>query len=406
MEGEIKQVDKRANSNGQAINPRIIIDASYIHGMQKDGTPLRTIYEQGGRIVISDTLVYERLTSCPNQWPATKSRLVACRDAIEVWEHVSEMCKVELKKNRPYGDPLHRDRTEGLRSELANDLQYEPDNLGEIIEKARQEREGSNVPELFRNFAKLNKEFKEEITAKIKDKTPHDKEVVQTCYHAINDPKSIRSMIDIIRSVMKNDMDILLNPKDVNEKWIIWHYGKSLLTIFCDCGRRGENAFRKISEKYKKRLYNIKHDLDYLTLLAFADAIASRETKGEQYYYRRWMFGDASKPSISSYEKNQIMHKLRQISKITVYVTEQLDGYTYALDPWSRGTLKIQDSETLPVSVFISYDTKGHLEFSHGPTWEYITEILTGYSAVELRAFGGVVFVDPKTLDILFEPSI
>ena len=65
MEGEIKQIDKQADSNGQVKNPRIIIDASYIHGMQKDGAPLRTIWEQGGRIVITDTLVYERLTSVP-----------------------------------------------------------------------------------------------------------------------------------------------------------------------------------------------------------------------------------------------------------------------------------------------------------------------------------------------------
>ena len=404
MEGETNQLDKRADSNGQATNPRIIIDASYIHGMQKDGAPLRTMYEQGGRIVITDTLVYERLTSCPNQWPATKSRLVACRDAIEVWEHVSKMCKVELEENRPYGDPLNRDRTEGLRFELANDLQYEPDDLEEIIEKARQEREGSNIPELFRNFAELNKEFKEEITAKIKDKTPHDKEVVQTCYGAINDPKSIRSMVDIIRSAMKNDMDILLNAKDINEKWVIWHYCKSLLTIFCDCGRRGEHAFRRISDKYKKRLYNIIHDLDYLTLLAFADAIASRETKGEQFYYRRWMFGDASKPLIRSYEKEQITHQFRQMSKIAIYVTEQLDGYTCALDSWSQGVLNIQDSGTLPTSVFISYETERHIEFFHGPTWKHTVEILTGYSAEELRAFGGVVFVDPETLNTLFEP--
>lgn len=397
--------DKRASSNGQAANPRIIIDASYIRGMKKDGAPLCTMNEQGGRIVLTDTLVYELITSDHNQWSSAMTRLVECRDAVEVWEHVPVMCKVELKENRPYGDPLHRGRTEWLRAMLARNPQYEPDDWDEIIEKANQEGEGPSIPELFRNFAELNEEFGEEITAKIKGKSPHDKEVVQTCYDAINDPQSIRSMVDIIRSVMKNDMGILLNPKDVNEEWIIWHYGKSLLTIFCDCGRRGEYAFRRISEKYEKRLYNIIHDLDYLTLLAFADAIASRETKGEQSYYRRWMFGDASKSSISSYEKEQIMHILRQVSKITVYVTEQLDGYTCALDPWSRGSLKIQDAETLPASVFVSYDTKGQFEFFNGPVWKHIIEILTGSSAAALQMSGGIVFIDPKTLDILFEPS-
>ena len=311
MKGDTKQVDNQASSNGQAASPRIIIDASYIRGMSKDGAPLRTMSEQGGRIVITDTLSYELITSDRNQWPAAKSRLTACQDAIEVWEHVSEMCRVELKKNRPYGNPLHCDRTKRLRFELANDLQYEPDDLGEIIDKVRQEREGPNIPELFRNFARRNKEFGEEITAKIKGKAPHDKEVVQTCFSAINDPKSIRSMVDIVRSVMKDDMDVLLNPKDVNEKWVIWHYGKSLLTIFCDCGRQGENVFKEISKNHEKRLYNITHDLDYLTLLAFAHAIASSETKGEQSYYRRWMFGDGSKPLIRSYEKEQIVHTLQ-----------------------------------------------------------------------------------------------
>ena len=54
MEGEIKQVDKRVDSNGQVTNPRIIIDASYIRGMKKDGAPFRTMCEQRSRIVPTD----------------------------------------------------------------------------------------------------------------------------------------------------------------------------------------------------------------------------------------------------------------------------------------------------------------------------------------------------------------
>ena len=408
MKGDTKQVDKRTNSNEQAASPRIIIDASYIRGMKKDGAPLRAMCEQGGRIVLTDTLSYELCsTSDCNQWRTSKLKLVECRDAVEVWEHVSKMWRVELEENRPYGDPLHPERTKRFRKMLANDPQYEPDGLGERIEKERQRREGSSVPELFQNFAKLSKEpeFKE-IAAIIKGKLPHDEEVVRISSAVINDPKVIRSVIDVVRSATENDMAVSLDPKDVNEKWVIWHFSRSLLTVLCDCLRRGENEnmFRRLSKRLRKRLNNVKHDLDYLTLLAFADAIASRETKGELFYYRRWMFGDGSKPLISSYEKEQIMHKFRQMSKVAIYVTEQLDGYTCALDPWSRESLKIQDSETLPASVFISYETKRHFEFFNGPIWKHTVEILTGYSAKELRAFGGVVFVDPKTLDTLFEP--
>ena len=86
--------------------------------------------------------------------------------------------------------------------------------------------------------------------------------------------------------------------------------------MLCDCQRRD-----KIPEKGLKRLNNLKHDLDYLVSLAFADAIASCETKGEMSYYRLWMFGDDSKPLISSYEKNEIdsvMNKLKRANSNTI----------------------------------------------------------------------------------------
>lgn len=402
--------DKRASSNEQETSPRIIIDASYIRGMKQDGAPLRTIREQGGRIVVTDTLPFELFsTSNANQWNASKRKLVEYRDAIEVWEHVSEMYRVELEENRPYGNPFHIEGTKRFQRMLAEDPQYEPNNRDEIIEKAIQEREGSDIPKLFQYFSELSEEpgFKE-IRVKIRDKAPHDKEVVQTCYDLINDPSSIRSVIKVISSVVKNDgtVSLNLNPQDVNEKWVLWHFSKSLLTVFCDCLRLGKDTFRKLSKGHRKRLINIRHDLDYLILLAFADAIASREAKRELFYYRRWMFGDASKPLIRSYEKEQITHQFRLMSKIAICVTEQLDGYTYALDPWSRGSLEIQNLKTLPRSVFVSYDTKGYVESLHGSIWENVAELLTSRSTSELRAFGGVVFVDTKTLDPLFEPVL
>ena len=387
--------------------PRIIIDASYIRGMKQDGAPLRTVSKQGGRIVLTDTLLFELFsTSNANQWNASKRKLMEYRDAIEVWEHVSEMYRIELKENRPYGNPFHIEGTRRFQKMLVEDPQYEPNNRDEIIEKTSQEREGSDIPKLFQYFSELSEEpgFKE-IGAKIKGKAPHDKEVVQTCYGLINDPSKIRSVIKVISSVVKNDGTVSLNPQDVNEKWVLWHFSKSLLTVFCDCLRQGKNAFGKLSKGHRKRLINVKHDLEYLILLAFADAIASRETKGELFYYRRWMFGDRSKPLIRSYEKEQIVYTFRQMYRITVYVAKQLDGYTCALDPWSRVSLEREDSRKLPESIFISYGTEQHFESVHGSAWEQTVKILTGYSATELQKFGRVVFVDSRTMEILPDPS-
>ncbi len=383
--------DNQASSNGQAANPRIIIDASYIRGMSKDGAPLRTMSEQGGRIVITDTLARELLTSDRNRWPAEKQKLVECRDAVEVWKHVPEMYRIEIEKNRPYGDPLRPKKTKCMRKILKENPDFRSDNLETLVEDWKQEAESESSLELLRILATSQSPFSEEDIKKIRNRDPNNKEVVQVCYNLVNDPENIRL-------VVKN---VVQNPDKVDHTWVLWHLSKSLLAVRCDRECRGKDKFKKISNK---KLANIKHDLDYLVLLAFADAIASRETKGEQFYYRRWMFGDGSKPLIRSYEKEQIMHKFRQMSKVVVLVTEQLDGYICALDLWSQ--ISIKDSEKLPTSVFISRRTKGDFELFYGSIWRHITEILTGYSTTELREFGGVVFVDTTTLDPLFEPSV
>ena len=393
--------------------PRIIIDASYIRGMKQDGAPLRAISKQGGRIVVTETLVRELITSDRNRWPEEKQKLVACRDAIELWKHVSELYRFELKENRPCGDPLHIEGTERLRSNLANNPRDELGNLEEVRKKLKElkKRESRIIPKLFEDLSKLDRDIGGKIRSQMKNKAPHDNEVVQTCYNVINDPDTIRSTIEVIINEVNNDnevdneVDVTLNPQDVDKTWAIWHFSKSLLTVFCDCLRRGEDTFRKPSEKQKERLYNKIYDLDYLILLAFADAIASRETKGELFYYRRWMFGGRSKSLIRSYEKEQIVHTFRQMSRITVYVAKQLDGYTCALDPWSRESLEIEDSRKLPESIFISYGTEQHFESVHGSAWEQAVKILTGYSATELQEFGRVVFVDSRTMEILPDPS-
>ncbi len=302
--------------NKETTNPRIIIDKSYIQGMHKDGAPFRAMCEQGGRIVLIDTLVSELCsTSDCNQWAASKSKLMACPDAIEVWAHVSEMLKVERKQNHPYGDPLHCKRTKRMRYMLANNPQWQPANLKAIMEEKVQEREGKGIVKLFQGFANWPQLFSEETVKEIKDKPGHDEKVVQICCDIVNDPDNIRAVIDNIRSIMKKGgLDVLLNPDDVDHTWAIWHFGKSLLVVICDSQRRGEAAFREISETSRERLINTKHDLDYLVSLPFADAIASGETRGEMSYYRRWMFGDDSKPLISSYEEDKIdsvMNKLK-----------------------------------------------------------------------------------------------
>ena len=97
-----------------------------------------------------------------------------------------------------------------------------------------------------------------------------------------------------------------------------------------------------------------------------------------------------------------------QMSEIIIYANKQLDGYTCGLDPRSKAAIKSQlPSEPAPVaSVFISYDSKSSFEIIHGSVWEHIAELLTGLQVEKLQELGGVVFVDAKTMEILFESLV
>ena len=295
--------------NEHTTNPRIIIDANYIRGTSKDGAPFSTMCEQGGRIVLIDTLIYELCsTDDINQWRASMNKLKAGVDAIEVWEHISPMYEIELKENRPYGDPLNHEITKSTRKMITNNPQYQPADMKKLMKSYVEEREGNGIVTLFQKFANWQLPA-EKIKSKAGDK------VVQFCYNVVNNPSAIRlPAIGAIKQIAKKEgLDVLLNPEDVDDTWTIWHFGKSLLALLCDSQRQGEATFKEISEKFKKRLINTQHDLDYLVSLAFADAIASCETTGAMSYYRKWMFGDA-KPQLCSYEPDQItrfMDKLK-----------------------------------------------------------------------------------------------
>ena len=95
----------------------------------------------------------------------------------------------------------------------------------------------------------------------------------------------------------------------------------------------------------------------------------------------------------------------KEISDITIYATKQLDGYTCGLDPRSKAVIRDQiPQESVPVtSVFISCDTKSNFENLHGSVWKHIAELLTSLSEKKLQELGKVVFVDSKTMKVLFE---
>ena len=246
-----------------ARNPRIIIDASYIRGMDecKAWSCFEAMCEQGGSIVIIDTSAYDLFTTfnC-KQWPASQTKLKTVLDSIEAWEHVSVMESSEIECNRPYGNPLNHEKTQDVRQMLRRDKPYIPNDSEEISKKAKQNREYDSIIEVFKSFVDLQL-FTEEEKKKIQNKPDDSDEVVQFFYEFVNNPANIQASIDTISQ--KSDLTVSLDLNIVDDNWVIWHSGKSLLVMYCYSQYQGKN----IHKTSKEKLINTNHDLDYLTFV-------------------------------------------------------------------------------------------------------------------------------------------
>ena len=114
--------------------------------------------------------------------------------------------KVELKNNRPYGDPLRCEITKNMQQKLANNSQWPLVD----IEDERRKRENNSILKLFQEFVRYQT-FSEEIAREINNKSFRDEEVMQFYCNFINNPDNIRSSLKAILQYLD----------DVGETWII-----------------------------------------------------------------------------------------------------------------------------------------------------------------------------------------
>lgn len=84
------------------------------------------------------------------------------------------------------------------------------------------------------------------------------------------------------------------------------------------------------------------------------------------------------------------------MSKLTILVGRQKDGYVFRLKPSSKKDIENErDMSDTVSSVFISYDTKHDFEEIHGAVWDQVLRLLTGMSVDEVNRRGGFSVLDP-----------
>jgi hypothetical protein len=94
------------------------------------------------------------------------------------------------------------------------------------------------------------------------------------------------------------------------------------------------------------------------------------------------------------------------MGKIIVDVGKQMDGMTFRLSPKTRIALPSRpQSQPLPSSVFVSYETKSDFEQNLGPLREHIVMMLTGLDERQITKLGDLQFVLQPEGKILFDSN-
>jgi hypothetical protein len=265
--------------------PSYILDTSFVRSAGSDGRQIRALADRGYRLVLIDNLAFE-LCSTANraQWPASQRKLSCCPDSIDCWHHTSVMMREESERGAPYGNPLFQETTQVMRSLLRRGTPYTPDDLEALTRAEQERREGEVMAAMFRAFEQCAANATQ-FSRAIAGRPLADEQLAIACNGFVNNPENVRKLIGL--------GDPVFVGARIDDKWVAWHHYKAFLAVLCDYLRQGQPVFAELGEGAKKRWVNIKHDLDYLISLAFADGIASGETAGEQFHYRRWMYGDS-----------------------------------------------------------------------------------------------------------------
>lgn len=262
---------------------RVILDASFVRGTASDSRQLLVLADRGYRMVISDTLVWELLTASGANGNtvglAALRKLHPIAEVAEMYEHTGIMIKQELETGRPFGNPT-KTVPGGIASLLDKILNGPCENRKSIIEETVQSRECNTTDAIFGGLPSCA-QWLEGLYEQILNLPIKDSGVAEKCRPVVNCPAFIHSLLNGEPSL-----------EAVTPDWMTWHAVKSYLALVCDYVRQGETDFAEIQAKARKKWVNRMHDLDYLILLNWADAIASNETAGEQYAYRTWMYGN------------------------------------------------------------------------------------------------------------------
>ena len=278
---EARSYARAADSSGVTPAHRsIILDASFVRACPTGGEWLRKLAAHTQELVCIDALVFELCSADDqNQWASTTRKLAAVVDQVECWMHVSEMLRYELQSRQALRQPCDAQLTSQFRAYIAaGSTRLADPNAPSNAGTQREVEGGAALRIAIDACLPLVGEIRQRISNKPRTA------VEAACYAFVNNPQYIRFVLGA------GGEDAVFAGCQVTEDWVAWHHAKWFLAALCEAARsaQADDGISKIT----KRLFNRKHDGDYLISLKFADAIASNET-GEMLAFSRWMYGES-----------------------------------------------------------------------------------------------------------------
>ncbi|MEQ1934916.1 MAG: DUF2934 domain-containing protein [Fimbriimonadaceae bacterium] len=290
------------------------MDKSFIQAESANAKRILAIRKTGAVFVLTDTLIYELCTDSKSAiWPSVQKKLFHVADAIEVWHHTSHLLKHEIEKHKPVAEPVDHHATEGMREWFKGGQVYVPANLEELKSSHEQLREKEVVDDLIIDCQRFCERVPE-----------HIEKLHRNCAGV----ESIVRMKEWLRhQIIKehgnaDDLEQYIRGAEdsLGPEWFAYHFQRGVLALY------GVYILKYgLKNQPGKDFVHTKLDSDYLTLLHYADALATNETSGSLSDMCRWVHGD-SRVVFSTHDIDRVMPIENEV-RIKAYLRWESQGW-------------------------------------------------------------------------------
>ncbi|MFD0894779.1 DUF2934 domain-containing protein [Luteolibacter ambystomatis] len=296
---------------------RIILDKSFLQAEARNCNRLRLLREAGYTFVVIDTLAYEFSTGRGAQeWGVAQRKLFEFSDHVEIWTHIGELLRKEVRMGVPTASPIDDDLTYRMRELWKNGNVAVASEGDPAIQRSRAEREVDSTDAMAdecRNFSVSYPEYAREVKRRVGagiDVGPlfvdllHNEKLIQAFVRRDHGDPADREVY------------IVGAESGLNHEWLAYRLQRSHLAAKLLFMMKYE-----VGTRLGKEFINTKLDFDYIEALHFADAIATNETSGSLGLVCDWLYGP-SKPRISTNFIDGVMPSEQSIRERAFFLWE------------------------------------------------------------------------------------